>query len=484
MGDKFSRESDRTLIDPSSRSFVYDEVDDFEDEGDKNSLNYAKKYMSKKKESKEQVLGIGGSSSEEESDDDNEDEDNYQKADDDDDDEDSDDELLMGDDDIYDEKDEKDLDERAWGTKKRSYFGTDTTDEKILKKLKNKNEELARLEEETARRLQDRLAQELSHLPDDDLLPQDDDATEKKKKIIPSSVEMDLSGLSRSKKLQLLKRESPEFLPLIEDIKDKSEELRKLYCPLMAAIKDGPTTDGSLKQYIITKYRILYNYVTVLSVYMMTRCEQGSTANRHPVIARLTQYRQLLQELEPCDKVFGGRLEKVLADFSSGKTKKSVSETVKSNKRKKTLSILNKNKKTKIDKEKKLSSLLEDSEEEEEDNMEEKTNLEKEVENWKEDNDSDSDDEKNDKEEQQQEDSGILDADERRAISYKIQKNKGLMPSRKKDVRNPRVKYKKKYQTKLKRRKGQVREVRTEMKRYDGESTGIKSHLIKSIKIK
>lgn len=93
---------------------------------------------------------------------------------------------------------------------------------KYRKKLKNKNEELAKLEEETARRLQERLAQELTHLPEDDLLPQDeDDATEKNNKSMPSAVEMDLSGLSRSKKLQILKRESPEFLPLLEDIKEK-----------------------------------------------------------------------------------------------------------------------------------------------------------------------------------------------------------------------------------------------------------------------
>lgn len=37
-----------------------------------------------------------------------------------------------------------------------------------------------------------------------------------------SSLELDLSRLSKSKKLQLLKRESPEFLPLVEDLKSET----------------------------------------------------------------------------------------------------------------------------------------------------------------------------------------------------------------------------------------------------------------------
>lgn len=44
----------------------------------------------------------------------------------------------------------------------------------------------------------------------------------------------------------------------------------------------------------------------------------------------------------------------------------------------------------------------------------------------------------------------------KRAITYKMAKNKGLTPHRKKELRNPRVKHKLKFRKALIRRKGAV----------------------------
>lgn len=73
---------------------------------------------------------------------------------------------------------------------------------------------------------------------------------------------------------------------------------------------------------------------------------------------------------------------------------------------------------------------------------------------------------------------------EKRAINYTIAKNKGLTPYRKKEQRNPRVKHRMKFKKATVRRKGQVRKPRTETRRYDGEHTGIKMDVTKSIKFK
>ena len=74
--------------------------------------------------------------------------------------------------------------------------------------------------------------------------------------------------------------------------------------------------------------------------------------------------------------------------------------------------------------------------------------------------------------------------DGKRAISYAIEKNKGLHPKRKKEVRNPRVKKRKKFEEK-KKRLGSIRPVYRggEGKGYQGELTGIKGGLVRSVKL-
>merc|ERR1719319_2087449 len=73
--------------------------------------------------------------------------------------------------------------------------------------------------------------------------------------------------------------------------------------------------------------------------------------------------------------------------------------------------------------------------------------------------------------------------EEKRGINYQIAKNKGLTPKRSKLQRNPRVKHRVKYAKAKVKRKGAVREIRTETKKYDGEMFGINARVKKGVKI-
>ena len=75
--------------------------------------------------------------------------------------------------------------------------------------------------------------------------------------------------------------------------------------------------------------------------------------------------------------------------------------------------------------------------------------------------------------------------DGKRQITYQIQKNKGLTPRRKKEVRNPRVKKRMKFEEKQKK----LKTVKAVYKGgegkggYQGELSGIKTGLVKSVKL-
>jgi U3 small nucleolar RNA-associated protein 3 len=71
-----------------------------------------------------------------------------------------------------------------------------------------------------------------------------------------------------------------------------------------------------------------------------------------------------------------------------------------------------------------------------------------------------------------------------RAVGKVILNNRGLVPHKSKLNRNPRVKKREQYRKALIRRKGTIREVRTdEGHKYGGEETGIKSNLSRSRKL-
>lgn len=73
---------------------------------------------------------------------------------------------------------------------------------------------------------------------------------------------------------------------------------------------------------------------------------------------------------------------------------------------------------------------------------------------------------------------------EKRGVTYQIQKNKGLAPKRKKEARNPRVKHRNRFESANKRIRGLRPVAKKQLGAYEGEATGIKTHVTKSISLK
>jgi len=75
--------------------------------------------------------------------------------------------------------------------------------------------------------------------------------------------------------------------------------------------------------------------------------------------------------------------------------------------------------------------------------------------------------------------------DGKRAVGYTIEKNKGLMPRRKKEFKNPRVKKRKKFEEKTKKLASMKPVFKKEGEGkggYKGQLTGIKSNLVRAVK--
>lgn len=434
----------------------------------------------KRDESKQREI-LAFTESEDEGDDDDADDDG----------EDDDDEMGLADSDIEGaEIDDNDLpDTKYWGKKTSAYYNTDFVDQDYSS-YNEKEEELAKLEEEEAKAIQLRLAKQLKE--EDFTLDSafgklkkskkgDQAATDSPKK--GTLLKADFSGLSKRERLELFEKDSPEFAGLVGDFEGYLEEIQQLHAPVLNYVHEKGLTMIPALQFAQHYQNIALTYCSNLAFYLLLKAKRMSIEN-HPIIQRLTQLKKLLKQLEDKhENIIKPQLEALLERIQDGDQfeildLKNVPPPLEeldghSKKRKNKqskLGILSAydgevatedgpiKKKLKTEEDKDLATLAEMS--------------------------SDDDDDDDNEEMGEEEEGGEDDEESRRGITYQIAKNKGLMPHRKKEQRNPRVKHRGKYRKALIRRKGAVRTVRKETSRYGGEISGIKATVSKSVKFR
>ncbi|XP_069127326.1 something about silencing protein 10-like [Argopecten irradians] len=399
--------------------------------------------------------------------------------------------------DLEDQEDDGEPDHTTYGKKVTDYYNADFSDDDVDLSGSEGEEGAAALEEKEALALQKRINAEL----DDqdfglDMFKRKEVVEEDEKEEI---ITKDLTKLSKKEKLQLLKKESPEMLTLIDDYKSKMTEVRDVFMPLLKLVREGKI-QGKAGEYVETKTKLHLNYCTNISFYMMLKSKQIPVHN-HPVIKRLVQYRNLMKELEPLDDQLKDEMTDILDRLQKGEEVEfsSTEEKKQGFVRRKSI----KTSRQRVES-KKLSELVSESDEEDDEvelkvkksagdqyeTEEEKAALEyyrmmkgaRSGEN--EEMDSGAEEGEKAAEEEDGMEEGEEDEEGKRAITYQIAKNKGLTPKRKKEQRNPRVKNKLKFRKAKIRRRGQVREARTEMSRYGGEVSGIRAGIKRGIKMK
>lgn len=405
---------------------------------------------------------------------------------------DADDDIGIADSDVEgQEKSDDDLpDSKAWGKQKKSFYATDYVDEDYGG-FGNEEQQALR-EEEEAKNIQKRLLEQLGE--EDftlDYFSKQISEIEDKDTVVKS----DLSQMSKRQKLQLLEKESPEFAGLIDDFKTKLTVAKDDLHPVLELVKDGTLPTCATYKFVKTNYDLILNYCTNISFYLLLKSQRVNVQN-HPVIKRLYQYRQMLKNIEPIYKVvIKPEIAKVLEAVRKNikLQVEELKEKRRDKKRKTKYASESKPKKLKL-----ISALEKDDAEDtgvsdDEENYESNelfTKAEKSNQRSEESEESGFSDNEVEPTTEMDEDkpstSGLVSDDvvDKRQITYQIAKNKGLTPHRKKEQRNPRVKHKLKYRKAKIRRKGAVREARSEISRYGGEASGIKANVKKGIKIK
>lgn len=199
----------------------------------------------------------------------------------------------------------------SWGQRKRLYYDTDYGSKSRGRQSQQEVEEEEREEEEEAQVIQRRLTQALQ---EDDFgvawveafakpVPQVDEAE--------TRVVKDLAKVSVKEKLKMLRKESPELLELIEDLKVKLTEVKDELEPLIQLVEKGVIPPGKGSQYLKTKYNLYLNYCANISFYLILKARRVP-AHGHPVIERLVTYRNLINKLSVVDQKLSSEIRHLL----------------------------------------------------------------------------------------------------------------------------------------------------------------------------
>eukprot|EP01012_Entosiphon_sulcatum_P058396 TRINITY_DN82438_c0_g1_i1.p1 TRINITY_DN82438_c0_g1~~TRINITY_DN82438_c0_g1_i1.p1 ORF type:complete len:702 (+),score=214.88 TRINITY_DN82438_c0_g1_i1:56-2107(+) len=127
----------------------------------------------------------------------------------------------------------------------------------------------------------------------------------------PERVAKQLAKVSESERLQLLKRDAPEFDRLIQEFNEHLQLVQGVLLPTVQKVKAGelPTSQGS--DLLEAKLHLLLNYCMCIVFYLLLKVE-GKPVKGHPVIAKLVELRTYLQKLRPLESRVRSSIDRLL----------------------------------------------------------------------------------------------------------------------------------------------------------------------------
>eukprot|EP00124_Ichthyophonus_hoferi_P001665 Ihof_evm5s93 gene=Ihof_evmTU5s93 len=205
----------------------------------------------------------------------------------------------------------------AWGTKKGAFYGADYIDEELGEDYHSDMED-AELEEQELARLRKKQTEVLDESDfvsaESTLFQKSKEAPKEVEEVVESDdeierelIERDVSKLTDEQKLELIVKDSPELLGLLEEFKEQMVYVKAWLMPAITRAK-AQGAKGSGLEYLETKMQLVLRYCLNVSFYMALRAE-GPVAKDHPVISQLVETKGLMSKMEPLDALLSSEMQ-------------------------------------------------------------------------------------------------------------------------------------------------------------------------------
>jgi len=218
---------------------------------------------------------------------------------------------VQNNDDIIEREKYKEIDEKAWGKRRDTYYNADDADaddeiakEEEYEAIRLQKERMEQLDEEDF--LDDSFAAQLSGKSgvDVDLEGEEEESEEDEEQleIANKNLKANISKMSKDEQLSIIFNQTPEMLELIEDYKEKLSELKGKIIPILNMIEKDEIRSSLEKKavkYLKFKYQLIVSYLTNISFYLVLR--SSTSANKikeHPVISTLVDIKLILDKIE------------------------------------------------------------------------------------------------------------------------------------------------------------------------------------------
>ncbi|GET89991.1 hypothetical protein, conserved [Leishmania tarentolae] len=132
------------------------------------------------------------------------------------------------------------------------------------------------------------------------------------------AVERDFAALTTAERLAVLKKESPELLKLLLDLKTYMAEVKTLAQPLHDLLYERKVSpsDKNLVSFLETKVQLMLSYCMHVTFYLLLKSEGRKVAG-HPVIDHLVEIRVYLEKMWPLEEKLQYSLNRLISGKST-----------------------------------------------------------------------------------------------------------------------------------------------------------------------